>query len=692
MTCQAAFGPGRIAGHDIAMLGHFMSEARPLRCLSAKRTAVLGLPLLIYLAMSFLLFGRDGHWLTSYRGVGADPTCFIWFLHWWPFAIRHGLNPFVTTYIWFPHGYNLTWATSVPAASLIIAPVTALLGPLFSFNLLTMAAPALASWTAFLLCEDVTDDWLAALFGGYLYGFSAYEIGQLLGHLNLDFTCLLPLILLLCVRRVRTDIAGRTFITAVALCLIAEFGLSTEILATLSVFGTVTWAIFFVFAGKGERPMMLRMAIELAAAAIIMIILISPYLYFMAKGFGNVPGQMNNPQYFSTDPRNFFIPTSLIWLNAPYFIHISQQFTGNGSEQGAYLGLPLLILLVLFFFTQRHRRYVPPLLATTLILMVFCLGPHLQIGSLESQFPLPWQLTQDLPMINKALPSRFALYVSLSSAIAVALMLALAKRWLRWVSYGLVLAACVSLLPHPSRSLWTPWPAPPPLNAQTIPGVSGKLPNVLILPFGDQGPDMAWQVDTHMGFTQTGGYAGFYPLAESGNPVYANLANDYASAEVINQLKRLCASHGIDYILLAPGTAPAQAAAISGLGWPVRHFSGVTIVTVPPASQISYFTISGDYWDSAAARNWMGRKIIIATMAEPLHLTLLGQWTRPSSSLKMSVTDGAQTNVYPIAPDTIIPLDIPPHSTMVIVANETWVPDQRTDPRALSVMVEIGAP
>ena len=38
------------------------------------------------------------------------------------------------------------------------APLTALAGPLWSYNLLAIAAPALTAWTAYLLCRHLTRD------------------------------------------------------------------------------------------------------------------------------------------------------------------------------------------------------------------------------------------------------------------------------------------------------------------------------------------------------------------------------------------------------------------------------------------------------------------------------------------------------------------------------------------------------
>ena len=64
-----------------------------------------------------------------------DPNFYIWSLRWWPYAISHGLNPLHSHQIGAPGGYQLAWTTSVPAVAVVLAPITAALGPITSFNL-----------------------------------------------------------------------------------------------------------------------------------------------------------------------------------------------------------------------------------------------------------------------------------------------------------------------------------------------------------------------------------------------------------------------------------------------------------------------------------------------------------------------------------------------------------------------------
>src|ERR1022692_2431372 len=74
-------------------------------------------PLGLYALLSVVLFGIPviGH-LGSHiiAADQLDSSADIWFLAWWPHALLHGSNPFVTHAMFYPEGYNLTWATSMP--------------------------------------------------------------------------------------------------------------------------------------------------------------------------------------------------------------------------------------------------------------------------------------------------------------------------------------------------------------------------------------------------------------------------------------------------------------------------------------------------------------------------------------------------------------------------------------------------
>ena len=96
----------------------------------------------------------------------------------------------------------------MPSLALIAWPITAHWGPVVSFNVLTISGPVLAAFAAFLLCTELTERYLPSLVGGWLFGFSSYETGQLMGHLPLDFIACIPVLVWLAALRYKGKISG----------------------------------------------------------------------------------------------------------------------------------------------------------------------------------------------------------------------------------------------------------------------------------------------------------------------------------------------------------------------------------------------------------------------------------------------------------------------------------------------------
>jgi hypothetical protein len=195
----------------------------------------------IYALFSLWLFSPIPDLRRVYAGVGTDPFLFIWALRWWPWAVAHGMNPFVTKFMWYPEGVNLTWVTSVPAVAFLALPVTLLANAVVSWNVVTLLAPALSAWAMFRLARHITRDFTASFVGGYIFGFSTFELFELYGHMQLDLL------------RLR-DHRGRVkFIAGVSALLLFQIGLSTEVFATTCIFGAMAWLVFFPFVDADGR-------------------------------------------------------------------------------------------------------------------------------------------------------------------------------------------------------------------------------------------------------------------------------------------------------------------------------------------------------------------------------------------------------------------------------------------------------
>ena len=477
---------------------------RSMKSAIVRRLAVAGL---IYLLLSLLYFGIVGDYGHRYLGYGLDAISFIWFLNWWPWAIAHGLNPFISYYVWYPHGFNMTWATSVPLAALLMWPLTWLYGAVVSYNVLSLLAPALSAWTGFLLARYLTRDTPASFIGGYLFGFSAYELGEMLGHLNLNLIFVVPLLVLLVVRRVRGDLSRLWFVVALALGMFVQLGFSSELLATTCFFGALTWAIFLIFATEEERWRLWTVAREIILAAGIMAVAAAPFLYFFVmQNRADVPPQIHDPAAFSNDPLNYIIPYEILPDRTLFWAAFARlpHYRDNAGYD-AYLGLPLFLILILQLRELRRRPYLKPLLLSLLAVGILSLGPRLHIANVATTVWLPWSLALHLPLINQALPNRFSMHLALAAGLTAALWLAAARSgWQRGTRYALAALACLCLIPNPAMvRQWTPLPLEPFFEPQNVTAFIEKDANVIILPY--LGPGLLWQWQSGMRFTQSGG-------------------------------------------------------------------------------------------------------------------------------------------------------------------------------------------
>jgi hypothetical protein len=91
------------------------------------------------------------------------------------------------------------------------------------------------------------------------------------------------------VRRFHGQLGRAGFVTALAVTLLLQLGLSSEILATLCFLGAITWVIFLACAPKMDRPGLWRLAIDIVFAGVVMTILAAPFLFYLVKGLSDVP-------------------------------------------------------------------------------------------------------------------------------------------------------------------------------------------------------------------------------------------------------------------------------------------------------------------------------------------------------------------------------------------------------------------
>ncbi len=185
-----------------------------------------------------------------------------------------------------------------------------------------------------------------------------------------------------------------------------------------------------------------------------------------------------------------------------------------------------------------------------------------------------------LPLLGMALPARFALFVSLITAIIAAIWLSGARTQpSRRRRAALCALACLALLPafHP----WMKVPESKFFAPEEVQAQLGPNPRLLLLPFGISGPSSYWQAENNFGFTQTGGYLGFPPKAmQHFKAIWQMLGSEWGADFPANFVK-FCEQTNTQYVVAGPGTPAAMLTVLARLHWPSRQVDDVTIFTVP---------------------------------------------------------------------------------------------------------------
>lgn len=562
-----------------------MASARSHRLTRVFGAVPTWVPVLIfYTALALFTIGR--HAIAHPRTVcacvgGGDPALFMWGLSWWPHAIVHGLNPFVSHYLWSPTGQNTAQATLIPTAAFAMIPFTALFGPLFSYNVLSIASPILSALTAYLLCRRLTGRELPSIVGGYIFGFSSYEFAQLLGHLHLTLTFLIPVMVHMALRRIDREISRRVYVIAMALVLVLQAGLSTEVLAESTGLAAVMLVCARFLAPLPQRARISSLTLETLGAGVLALIVASPFFYY-ALFSGEFPkGAGTYWDIYAQDLLNPFFPTIATWLGHHDFQSLSATYAGGGlvGDDG-YLGIPLVIAFLVWALGVDRHRTLTRLVSIVAALSFFAsLGAHLHIAGKQT-VTLPFDWVQNLPIFNDMLPSRFALFTALAVSIGIAMWLARSTGHVvsRWLS---VLLAVVMLFPNITSPLYGIPPRNPSFFATALfkrylmPGET-----VLVLPFGYNDISTFWQAETGFDFYMPEGYISqVVPPPFQSEQIVDQLEQNMspAPAELTSFIRR----HYVSHVIVDAANAGPWPELLAQMGLHARSVGGVLVYTVP---------------------------------------------------------------------------------------------------------------
>lgn len=470
------------------------------------------LSLLVYGAVAGLVCA--GTWrapATTAIGNALDTPQFIWFLRWYPFALAHGHPLLVSDYIDYPGGVNLMWNTSIPLLAILLSPVTIAAGPVIGLNVLTTLSPALSAWTAFLALRRYVMRAVAAAVGGAVFGFSPFVLTQSLGHPQLAFAALVPLIfmaldeILIRQRRRAVPIGMALGALGAAQLLIGEELLMISVIT--SMLGVA------VLMAVNRRDVAIRLphaarALEVAAATFI--VLAAYPIGVQLFGPQQPHGPLQPAWIYQTNLLSLVIPTPRQLLAPGPVADLSRHVSGP-LENGSYLGLPLIGLIYWMARRQWSRRITRWAVMLTMSIVLLSMGFSLRVVGFPTRVPLPWALAGRAPVLDHILPVRMMGPAFLVAGLLVALFIdqALAAGSPGRRRFGLAVSGLVllCLLPGPLPVL--PVAAPSFFTAGAVRQLApGGV--VLVAPFAQAytGSDaMGWQAQAGLPFRMPDSYA-----------------------------------------------------------------------------------------------------------------------------------------------------------------------------------------
>jgi len=494
-------------------------RARPL---SGRRTVLLAgvYYLLGSLAVTLWLW-RD----PASRTVAGNPNDTdqaAWFFRYDATAIAHGRLPYLVTIAMnAPHGVNVMWNTFMLLPGLLLAPVTLLFGPQTSLTVLVTAGFAGSATAMFAVLRRWDVSVAGAAIGAAVYGFSPALLHSAIGHYDLQFAVLPPLIidagLRLATGRARPVRAG----IWLGLLVTAQLFITEEILLDTALAGFVFMAVIAASRPREVAGKVKAVAAGLGTAACVTGVIAGYPLW--VQFFGPL-GQRGSPftiDFFKNDLTGFVNPSSLMVFHTARSAAAAVAYQGHLPEYLGYLGWPMLVLLPVAAAWCWRLLPVRAAAVTGTVLGVFSLGGTLLV---PAWIKLPWYWVQGLPVLDSALPDRFSILADAAAAVVLAFAFdaagpafaAYAARRVAWLATGrrpaavvmsVWLLAILPILPKPLPAA-AATPVPPGWSAAfaslRLPASAPVL--VVPIPMSTFTEPLRWQADTGEPGSLVGGY------------------------------------------------------------------------------------------------------------------------------------------------------------------------------------------
>ncbi len=359
-------------------------------------------------------------------GNPSDADQMAWFFRYSATAVAHlHLPALVTTTMNAPRGVSVMWNPSMLLAGVLLAPVTLLAGPQVSLTVLTTAGFAGSALAMFVVLRRWDVSTLAAALGGFVYGFSPAIVHSAVGHYDLQFIVVPPLIADVVMRLAAGRVSARRGGMELGILISAQLFLDEEILLDTAIAVAVLLLVLGLRSGMRVRISGLGTAARGLGIACVVVLGVAGYPLWV-QFFGPLR-QYGSPfilDFFKNDLSGFIVPSSLLLIHSAGTAAAAASYQGQTPEYLGYLGGLLLIVLVGQAVWWWHRPVIRALAVTWMVTEVFSLGGTLLVSGHEHPaVKLPWYWVQSLPLLESVLPDRFSLIADGAAAALLAFVI-----------------------------------------------------------------------------------------------------------------------------------------------------------------------------------------------------------------------------------------------------------------------------
>ena len=320
----------------------------------------------------------------------------------------------------------------------------------------------------------------AAALGGAVYGFSPALLHSAIGHYDLQFAVLPPLIVDVGLRLA----TGRTSAVRgglwLGLLVTAQMFITEEILLATAMAGVIIVAVLAASRPRAVPDKIKTVTAGLGVATCVTAVIAGYPLWVQFFGPLRQHGSPFTPDFFKNDLSSFVVPSSYQALHTSGSAAAALRYQGHLPEYLGYLGWPLIVVLLLAAIAGWRRLPIRATAVACALLLVFSLGGTLLFGGHEHHaIKLPWYWLEGLPLFNAALPDRFSIVADGAGAALLAFAVdaacpafaAFAARWLPRLATGwrpaAVVMSCAVLAILPI--------VPKPLPADAVDAAAARL-------------------------------------------------------------------------------------------------------------------------------------------------------------------------------------------------------------------------